>query len=131
MMNKSLFALFAFVIAPIVALADAPKLEVRVETMPMDNFKHVKWEMVKIPAGEFECKPGRDAEPQKVAVKNGWIGKHEVTWDEFDIFAFGLDIADEKAKQESVGVPRPSKPYAAPDYGFGHHGFAAISIHYR
>jgi formylglycine-generating enzyme required for sulfatase activity len=97
----------------------------------MDNFKHVKWEMVKIPAGEFTFKPGRDAEPQKVAIKSIWIAKHELTWDEYDIFAFGLDIPDEKAKQESVGKTRPSKPYAAPDYGFGHHGYPCMSVHYK
>jgi formylglycine-generating enzyme required for sulfatase activity len=106
----------------------ADKLEHRVETIPGTT---VKFELVKLPPGKVTIKPGREAEPVTAEVKNIWIGKHEVTWDEYDIFAFGLDIPDEKAKQEAVGKTRPSKPYAAPDYGFGHNGYPCMSVHYR
>lgn len=57
------------------------------------------------------------------------IGRTEVTWDEYDVFAFRLDLArgdSGAADAES----RPSRPYGAPDRGFGHAGFPAIGIAY-
>jgi formylglycine-generating enzyme required for sulfatase activity len=57
-----------------------------------------------------------------------WIGKTEVTWDEFDIWAFSLDIPE---KDRAAGVDaesRPSKPYGAPDRGYGHQGYPAMSM---
>lgn len=55
-----------------------------------------------------------------------WIGRTEVTWDMYDVFALGLD-----ARPASGGVDataRPSRPYGAPDYGFGHQGYPVISV---
>ena len=49
-----------------------------------------------------------------------WIGVHEVTWDEYDVFT--LD------PQGTDAVTRPSKPYGPPDRGFGHQGYPAMSI---
>lgn len=58
-----------------------------------------------------------------------WIGKTEVTWDEYDVFAYRLD---QPAAGGASGTPdataRPSRPYGAPDYGWGHQGYPAISI---
>jgi formylglycine-generating enzyme required for sulfatase activity len=53
------------------------------------------------------------------------IGRTEVTWDMYDVFALGLD-----KDSAADAVSRPSQPYGAPDYGWGHSGFAAISIAY-
>ncbi len=94
----------------------------------------VSFEMVAIKGGKF--KPaGSDKE---VDVKNFYIGKTEMTWDVFDIFAFSLDMTEaERAKDDEwnntdkAKRARPSKPYAAPDHGFGHQGFAAISMTYK
>jgi formylglycine-generating enzyme required for sulfatase activity len=61
-------------------------------------------------------------------VKTLWIGKTEVTWDEFDIWAFRLDLSD---KEKAAGVDaesRPSQPYGAPDRGFGHQGYPALAM---
>jgi formylglycine-generating enzyme required for sulfatase activity len=74
----------------------------------------VTFEMIPVPAGE----------------KTGafWIGKTEVTWDEFDIWAFSMDLSD---KDKAAGVDaesRPSQPYGAPDRGFGHQGYAALGM---
>ena len=55
-----------------------------------------------------------------------WIGKTEVTWDEYDIFAHRLDQPVAERQQDATA--RPSKPYGAPDYGWGHQGYPAISI---
>lgn len=56
-----------------------------------------------------------------------WIGRTEVTWDLYDAFALGLDTAAGTTGGADA-VARPSRPYGAPDYGFGHRGYPAISI---
>ena len=89
----------------------------------------VQFTMIKLPAGEVELKLG-NLPAKKVAVKSVWIGETEVTWDEFDTYAYGLDIKDEKEKIDSVGKTRPSKPYGAPDFGFGHAGYPCLAETY-
>ena len=56
-----------------------------------------------------------------------YIGKTEVTWDMYDVFALGLDTPASRPAG-SDGIARPSNPYGAPDYGWGHAGFPAISV---
>jgi formylglycine-generating enzyme required for sulfatase activity len=64
-----------------------------------------------------------------------WIGRTEVTWDEYDVFTYRLDRpiinpnpADTANVIQSDATARPSRPYGAPDYGWGHQGYPAISI---
>ena len=63
-----------------------------------------------------------------------YIGKTEVTWDEYDVFTHRLDqpaarvVTDTAMARVIDAVARPSKPYGAPDYGWGHQGYPAISI---
>ena len=75
----------------------------------------VKFEMVSVPAGSVTIggKP--------VTVDAFLIGRTEVTWDLYDLFAAG-DAKDADA------VARPSQPYGAPDYNWGHNGFPVISV---
>jgi len=54
-------------------------------------------------------------------------GKTEVTWDLYDVYALSLDAAPPLPKGVDA-VARPSAPYGAPDYGWGHAGYAAISV---
>lgn len=58
-----------------------------------------------------------------------YIGRTEVTWDMYDVFMLRLDTA--RSKSPADAVARPSQPYGAPDYDWGHAGFAAISISYQ
>jgi formylglycine-generating enzyme required for sulfatase activity len=58
-----------------------------------------------------------------------YMSRTEVTWEVFDVFAYRLDA--EGAGAGSDAVTRPSKPYLPPDRGFGHDGYAAISMSYR
>ncbi len=64
--------------------------------------------------------------PREAAAAPFYLGRTEVTWDMYDVFALGLD------RQAAPGGPdavaRPSRPYGAPDYGWGHAGYPAISI---
>lgn len=70
------------------------------------------FEMVLVPGGS--------------GVKPFFLGRTEVTWDVYDVFMLGLD---EKAPAVGVdAIAKPSKPYGAPDYGWGHAGYPAISI---
>ena len=63
------------------------------ETIPGTN---VKFEMMPVPGGEFvmgspATEPGRapdEGPPHPVQIRPFWIGKFEVTWDEYDQFAF-------------------------------------------
>jgi formylglycine-generating enzyme required for sulfatase activity len=55
-----------------------------------------------------------------------YIGVTEVTWDMYDVFALGLDRKADAGKADAIA--RPSNPYGAPDYGWGHAGFPAISV---
>jgi len=55
-----------------------------------------------------------------------YIGRTEVTWDMYDVFALGLDAAAKTVGADAIA--RPSQPYGAPDYGWGHAGYPAISI---
>jgi formylglycine-generating enzyme required for sulfatase activity len=55
-----------------------------------------------------------------------YLGRTEVTWDMYDVFSLGLD--EKAAGGAADATARPSKPYGAPDYGWGHAGYPAISI---
>lgn len=80
----------------------------------------VTFEMVRVPAGAVTI------DGKSVAVPAFYIARREATWDMYDVFALGLD-----APKSSAGVDataRPSRPYGAPDYGWGHAGFPVISV---
>ena len=55
-----------------------------------------------------------------------YIGRTEVTWDMYDVYALGLDASSKTAGTDAVA--RPSQPYGAPDYGWGHAGYPVISV---
>ncbi len=83
----------------------------------------VSFKMVPLPDGEITVAGA------KHAVKNLWMGATEATWDLFDIFAFKLDLP-EAERQNADTRARPTKPYGAPDRGFGHAGYPAIGVTY-
>lgn len=56
-----------------------------------------------------------------------WIAATEVTWDLYDLFVYGIDVAEISAAGADA-VARPSKPYLPPDRGFGHAGYPAMSM---
>lgn len=83
----------------------------------------VAFDMVPVPGGQvtIETLSGRE----DVEVMPFWIGRTEVSWDEYDVFALRLDT---RAAGGADATARPSRPYGAPDRGFGHAGYPAISI---
>jgi len=65
----------------------------------------------------------------KVPGKALWVGRTEVTWDLYD--AFALSKPDDAERLAGVdAVARPTRPYGAPDYGWGHAGYPVISVAY-
>jgi len=88
----------------------------------------VTFEMIPIPGGSLTVADAADPGAEVIlTVDDFWIGKTEVTWDEYDVWQLGLD--HEPAERRRIDAEsRPSRPYGAPDWGFGHSGFAALSV---
>ncbi len=100
----------------------------------------VTFEMVPIQGGKFVMgsasgKP--DEMPQhEVEISPFWMGKYEVTWKEFDVWTFKLDIERrelQKVKPTALeykadAVTRPTSPYIDMTFGMGKDGYPAISM---
>ncbi|MES2304518.1 MAG: SUMF1/EgtB/PvdO family nonheme iron enzyme [Gemmatimonadota bacterium] len=81
--------------------------------------------MLPVPAGTITMNTATG--PVKINVPAFWMAKTEITWDIYDIFAFRLDVAREERPKIDISA-RPSRPYGAPDKGYGHAGFPAIGM---
>ena len=102
------------------------------------------FDMVPIPGGTFlmgspESEEGRkpDEGPQlEVQIDPFWMGKHEVTWDEYEIWSFNLDIQRRqftglKANafdKTADAVTRPTAPYTDMTFGMGKERYPAICM---
>lgn len=86
----------------------------------------VELDMIPVPAGSIVIE--KDGGSEDVDVGPFWMSRTEVPWDLFDVYAFGSTDSDETDGEDAV--LRPSKPYGAPDRGYGHRGYAAISMSY-
>jgi formylglycine-generating enzyme required for sulfatase activity len=85
----------------------------------------VTFEMTMVPAGPALV-PADEGATRPVAVDAFYIGRTEVTWDLYDVYALGLDTPPARGAADAIA--RPSNPYGAPDYGWGHAGFPAMSV---
>jgi formylglycine-generating enzyme required for sulfatase activity len=105
---------------------------------------NVTFDMVPIPGGSFTMgspadEPGHqeDEAPQHpVRIEPFWMGKCEVTWNEYEIWTFSLDIQRRKVNnieptkndQIADALLRPTKPYTDMTFGMGKEGFPAICM---
>ncbi|MFN7138121.1 MAG: SUMF1/EgtB/PvdO family nonheme iron enzyme [Limisphaerales bacterium] len=100
---------------------------------------NVTFEMLPIPSGEFvmgspesekDSKP--DERPQhKVKIEPFWMGKFEVTWNEYELFMYPDQnkLTDTTYQSEAAdATARPTKPYVEMSFGMGKDGFPAISM---
>jgi formylglycine-generating enzyme required for sulfatase activity len=124
------------------AQAVATPLAPYTETIPETQ---VTFDLVPVPAGTFEMgspesEPGRQADegPQHtVKLPAFYMGKIEVTWDEYDQFGFSLDLQRKRklgtqlSKEGADAVSRPTPPYADESWGWGKEKQPVIGItHY-
>jgi len=104
----------------------------------------VSFKMVPIRGGTFTMgspasEKGRHADEgprHRVRIEPFWMGRYEVTWDEYDIWSFNLDIQRRKLKNSKPSpadkladvVTRPTKPYTDMTFDMGHDGYPAICM---
>ncbi len=109
-----------------------------VETIPGSQ---VKFEMLPISGGTFmmgspttEVGRAPDEGPQHpVAIRPFWMGKMEVTWDEYDLYWKKEEGAEQPKKETPAdkaadAVTRPTPPYADETFGLGREGHPVICI---
>jgi formylglycine-generating enzyme required for sulfatase activity len=81
----------------------------------------LSWEMVRVPGGPVVI------DGDTVQVATFLVGRTEVPWDLYDVFYLRLDVP--RTMRDSVDARlRPSRPYGAPDRGFGHRSYPVISL---
>lgn len=104
----------------------------------------VGFDLVVIPGGAFAMGSPDDEDDRKadegpvheVAIEPFWMGRCEVTWDEYQLFQYKLDQqrraqdASAKVEQDSWAdaVSRPTPPYVPMDFGMGIQGFPAVCM---
>ena len=104
----------------------------------------VTFEMLPIKGGKFmmgspENEKGRnpDEGPQKeIAVEPFWMGKYEVTWNEFQLFMYPEEEKKARVSKNlsselnslTDAVSHPTQPYVEMSFGMGTDGFPAISM---
>ena len=127
---------------PADALAESPET-MKPYLQPIED-TDVKIEMVPIPGGTFRMgspggEEGRsdDEGPQhEVKVDPFWMGKFEVTWDQYDIWnektdVLRRDISGRKPTPLDLlvdGMTRPTEPYTDMSFGFGRGKAPAICM---
>jgi formylglycine-generating enzyme required for sulfatase activity len=106
-----------------VLLSVLPASQLGAQAAVRDSLPNMRlsWEMILVPGGSVVV--GSDT----VMVESFLIGRTEVPWDLYDVFYLRLDVA--RDMRDSVDSRlRPSRPYGAPDRGFGHRGYPVISL---
>ncbi len=132
---------------PVLEVTDA-KADLEADMRPyVDRIlgSKVTFRMQPIPAGQFqmgspdgEAKRKKDEGPQHgVEIAPFWMGVHEVTWDEYELFMLKRDKArvvenpaTGRPPQEiwADAVSRPTPPYVPMDFNMGVEGYPAISM---
>lgn len=96
----------------------------------------IRYRMQAIPAGEYlmgspadEKERRADEGPQvKVRLAAFWMGRCEITWNEYELFMFAPVPAVGAATSLYDAVSHPTKPYVEMSFGMGRDGFPAISM---
>ncbi len=104
----------------------------------------VKFEMAPIPGGTFkmgspasEKDRKTDEGPQvEIKIEPFWMGKHEVTWDEYELWMLGLDKQRREVRKAGPNLwdttadalAIPTKPYANMTFSMGKEGYPAVCM---
>lgn len=124
------------------AIADSAT-EMRPYTEPLVNTE-ATLEMVPVPGGTFlmgsppsETDRNDDEGPQhEVEIAPFWMGKCEVTWDQYDAWGEGIDrlrrqmLSIKKTPRDELvdGVTKPTEPYTDMSFGMGKGDYPAICM---
>ncbi|MEO1615014.1 MAG: formylglycine-generating enzyme family protein [Planctomycetota bacterium] len=101
-------------------------------------------DMVPIPGGEFtmgspdseEDREDDEGPQRKVSVSPFWMGKFEITWDQYDVWNEDVDqrmrqmmgIGKTTRDVAIDGVSRPTEPYTDMSFGMGREDYPAICM---
>jgi formylglycine-generating enzyme required for sulfatase activity len=136
-LGLSLAAFALFCAGAPTAAAPGPEFKPYTETIPGSM---VSFEMIPIPGGRFlmGSPPGEagrkdDEGPQHpVEIRPFWMGKCEVTWDEYDLYWKARPGAKEAVEPENPtdadAVTRPTPPYADETFDKGREGHPVLGI---
>lgn len=121
--------------------ATVAEMQAYTNTIPGSD---ITYTLLPIPAGEFtmgspESEAGRksDEGPQvKVKIEPFWMGRTEVTWNEFELFMYPhqermireLKQVDPSSNALTDAQARPTAPYVEMSFGMGKDEFPAISM---
>ena len=126
------------VTSPVFASDDASQAKSPADMKPykvLIRNTDVSFEMVPIPGGEFlmgspdkEASRGEGEGPQhKIKVDPFWMGKYEVTWDEFELWSLLMEVRLRKFKNAETtklekaadAITKPTSPYTDMSFGMG------------
>ncbi|HTL31262.1 MAG TPA: SUMF1/EgtB/PvdO family nonheme iron enzyme [Tepidisphaeraceae bacterium] len=137
-MIRHIAVTFSVLCATTIVVAQAPVSKPASQATPLpkvgEKFEEkipgtlVRFEMTPIPAGKQKVASTQQSKDVEQDVKPIWIAKTEVTWDLYDIWLFQLDLTEKEKAASADAKSRPSKPYGAPDRGFGHQGYPALAM---
>lgn len=82
-----------------------------------------------VPGAAFAFTMNPIAGDEARGIKPFYMATTELTWPAFDPFVYRLDEPNDLSGSDAT--TRPSKPYLPPDRGFGHDGYAAISMSFH
>jgi len=112
----------------------SPEFKAYKQTIPGTQ---ISYEMLPIPGGEFTMgspasEPGHkpdETPPRRMKVEPFWMGKLEVTWDEYRLFMFSQQANEKQGADPTLdAVSRPTRPYVEMSFGMGINGYPAISM---
>ena len=102
----------------------------------------ISFEMIAIPGGKFlmgspQNEKGRrqnESPLHSVGIDSFWIGKYEITWDEYEVFVYPelakqSKVFDQENKYVKVdAVTQPTPPYEDMSFGMGKNGYPAVNM---
>lgn len=110
----------------------------------MIEHTNVTIDLVPIPGGEFlmgspteeESREIDEGPIRKVKVAPFWMGKHEITWSQYEIWGENIDMSRRKIfgtpatprDQVADAVTRPTPPYTDMSFGMGKNSHPAICM---
>ena len=104
----------------------------------------LSFDMMPVPGGTFKMGSSKEDKnrgddellERKVQISDFWMGKHEVTWDEYELWMINLDkdnrvynkLEETEADVLADAITKPTAPYTDMTFGMGKDGYPAICM---